>query len=1145
MQEKQLFKDPPSAFRTAPLWVWNDEMTEGEIRAQLRAMKEGGMGGGFVHPRPGLVTEYLSDEWFRAFEIALDEARKLGMHLYIYDENSYPSGFAGGKIPSELPDCLSRSAVQRLFEGEEAENHPYRFAHFLARPGYPIAAYAYERKDGVVRLTKDLRDVPPAEWSRYGDGIAAYEWQPAETNSWLGGFAYVDLMRPEVAKLFIETTHEAYFRRYGADFGGLIPAVFTDEPEISPGNLFRTDEVAVPFSYWLNAEFQRRTGYSLAEHLPALYQDVESELGHIDCRQVRYDYYEVMRELWTDNFVRPLSQWCEEHRVALTGHYLEHQWPIPWARFSPAVMSMYEYMQWPAIDLLTCSVLEADGTDPLLVAVREVLSVANQLGKKRTLCETYGAGGWDSTFADYKRIGDWLAVHGINFQNQHLTYSSIVGTRKRDHPQSFDWREPWWSEYRTLNDYFGRVGYLLSQGKAEHRVLVLHPTTTAFLHAATPNWSADGLPLEPMVRRYTELVQFLCDHQIDFDFGEEYIMRGHASIEAGRWVVGAARYEAVVLPYGMEQMNASTVALLERYLQAGGELLALGDAPRYVDGKRSGQVQALADAYPRQWLRLEGLEALRSAIGRQLEPYIRILPADGGEAIPKGVAHMRRLLPNGARVHFVTNSGPCPVEGVMTVRGHRYELWDLWTGGIGDRQGSLTLEEAEAGGANAAVEERERVYSGCGAVCGAGCCMACGVDADVQVDSNDHADGVAGDRSDSNRSSVQTTEGWVTLPFRLETCGSLCFVAYDEPPASDAAAAPIHVPNEAAQPTSVPAIALLSRRPGESATDELPGGELRIVRASDNVWPLDYADVTVGKRQWRCLHTVEATRRIFQAHGFEANPWDNAVQYKRRLLDRDDFPPASGFTAEYRFAIEASALPQRLRLVVERAAYYRLEVNGQEVPFAEDESWMDRHIGVADIAGAVRPGDNVIRLVLAPFTIYAELEPVYLIGGFGLKPAERGFVMTEEQPLALGSWREQGLPFYSDAVFYRKQVEVASLAEGRIYAELPAWAGTVASIMVNGRPAGLIGIGEGSRLDMTGWLKKGTNEIEAKVVGSLKNVFGPHHQPDKLRKIAGPAFWKEAPLEGPPPGEQYDTLDYGLFENFRVVRYGLQPFASR
>ena len=35
--------------------------------------------------------------------------------------------------------------------------------------------------------------------------------------------------------------------------------------------------------------------------------------------------------------------------------------------------------------------------------------------------------------------------------NQHLSYMTIAGARKRDHPLSFSWLDPWWQDYKMMN----------------------------------------------------------------------------------------------------------------------------------------------------------------------------------------------------------------------------------------------------------------------------------------------------------------------------------------------------------------------------------------------------------------------------------------------------------------------------------------------------------------------------------------------------------------------------------------------------------------------------------------------------------------------------------------------------------------------
>ena len=110
------FRNPPVSHRAAPLWVWNDLMSEQQIAFQLKELKNHGFGGAFVHPRPGLITDYLSEEWFDRWGFALKTAKELGLKLYIYDENSYPSGFAGGHVSSQLPDCLAEGMTYQIID---------------------------------------------------------------------------------------------------------------------------------------------------------------------------------------------------------------------------------------------------------------------------------------------------------------------------------------------------------------------------------------------------------------------------------------------------------------------------------------------------------------------------------------------------------------------------------------------------------------------------------------------------------------------------------------------------------------------------------------------------------------------------------------------------------------------------------------------------------------------------------------------------------------------------------------------------------------------------------------------------------------------------------------------------------------------
>jgi len=164
-------------------------------------------------------------------------------------------------------------------------------------------------------------------------------------------------------------------------------------------------------------------------------------------------------------------------------------------------------------------------------------------------------------------------------------------------------------------------------------------------------------------------------------------------------------------------------------------------------------------------------------------------------------------------------------------------------------------------------------------------------------------------------------------------------------------------------------------------------------------------------------------------------------------------------------------------------------------------------------------------------TIHSELESIYLLGEFGLKSLQAGWELVPDRKLTAGSWAAQGLPFYSDGVSYSRTYRM-SPAEGRYVVRLDTWNGCVASVIVNGKEAGIIGW-QPWEADITGLVKDGENTVEVVVYGTLKNLLGPHHN-NPPRGRAWPAMFQNGP-DTQPPGSDYDVIGYGLFEDFTVV----------
>ena len=94
----EAFRKPDSILRPAPFWAINDKLNPNEVARQMADMISVGLSGGFFHSRHGLITDYLSDEWFECMRAALQAAKEHDGYLWLYDEDLWPSGNAGGQV---------------------------------------------------------------------------------------------------------------------------------------------------------------------------------------------------------------------------------------------------------------------------------------------------------------------------------------------------------------------------------------------------------------------------------------------------------------------------------------------------------------------------------------------------------------------------------------------------------------------------------------------------------------------------------------------------------------------------------------------------------------------------------------------------------------------------------------------------------------------------------------------------------------------------------------------------------------------------------------------------------------------------------------------------------------------------------------
>jgi len=654
---KKEFEKPANEYRGVPFWSINDKLSAEEVKRQVRLLKSAGYGGAFFHAREGLITPYLSEEWMDAFASAVEEGVEAGFQVWIYDENRWPSGFAGGVVPALGPEYRAKALVvipnSKVYSGLEV------VAKFKCRLDENRMPVSYE----------------PAEEGEEGSDYLFLTFVVSVASNgaaWYDGFNYVDLLNPEAVRAFIKLGYEPYLR-FKEKFGTLVPGVFTDEPNFSSSRPARRTDIpprghqhpiySVPWTDKLPEIFKERRGYDLLARLPELFFNVGNY------RKTRLDFWRTLTELFAESFTKQLYEWCDKHGLKFTGHLLAEDTLLSQLLTAGAMMPNYEYMHIPGIDHLGYRIWY------LLLTAKQVSSAASQLGKERVLCETYGCTGNYPSFADRKWIGDFLLAMGVNLFTHHLVPYSMRGRRKRDYGLNFHWSQPWWRYNRLIEDYLARLSYVLSQGSRVVEVLVIHPIAGAWC-SYTPVNESEVKKLDDAFRK---LLEKLVELGVDFELGDELLLSKYAEATDSGFKVGRQVYKVVLVPPS-PCILSSTLRLLEEYASKGGKIVFIEPAPSLVDGVESEELESLAKSCVK--LDVSGL----TLNGILADPLIKL----EGKGAGKVLYHARKI--GDQLVIFVTNtSRENGFKVKLGVKGEwRVEEWDPLTGEI--REEGATLE---------------------------------------------------------------------------------------------------------------------------------------------------------------------------------------------------------------------------------------------------------------------------------------------------------------------------------------------------------------------------------------------------------------------------------------------------------------------
>ncbi|PTX97442.1 hypothetical protein DB346_20830 [Verrucomicrobia bacterium LW23] len=1104
------FQTPGAAYRGKPFWSWNSRIERDELVRQIHTFARMGMGGFFIHSRTGLDTEYMGTEWLDAVAHSVEEAAALGLEAWLYDEDRWPSGAAGGLVTREPRYRMRYLRCTRLEPGRPIPPS-------LLRAGALVAAFS-ATVEGVNLLKYKM--LAPDDIAAAATCGASVDTEPAHhcllvfsteevpTHDFFNGGAYLNTLDPATVQRFIDVTHERYAQTCGEHFGSVVPGIFTDEPhhgfvmcDTPQGWIYPADSGwAVPWTEGFAEDFRNRFGEDLIPRLPELFL----RLGGERFSPVKWRYMEALHARFLECWAAPIQKWCEAHNLRVTGHVLAEDLPGAQSVTCGSVLRYYERMGTPGMDQLNLD-------NRCFWTAKQVASSVRQMGKSRAISELYGCTGWQLDFAGHKELGDWQAFLGINIRCHHLAWYSMAGEAKRDFPASISFQSAWHPEYRAVEDYFARLHTALQTGRAVCDVLVLHPVESVWaqVHASWAVWIKNQSPdIAPIDDVFVMLCQWLLGAQIDYDYGDEDQLARLGSILPGNGdeppvlCLGQGRYRAVVVA-GVETIRSSTLELLQRFQASGGTLVFAGKPPEYTDAVRSDAPRRLAQSASSVRVPLER-NALTTALRRAAPPVVTLSAGAESTDLTRPVLLTVReetaAAPGewGAWMAGLCNTDPARsvdlLEVTLAPRPPRaweaaairptsamfcVEEWDCRTGSRKSLPSSALQCDAKDGLASAVTWRTslhglgERLF---------------------RVALLREARAVAEDAGAANAPAVALERNAVAGPWRY---------SLDEP-----------------NVLVIDQFEWLSRQQGAASSDSPPEW-----RPAADILAIDDSVRTALRLPRRTGAMMQPWARRKAAAEAHSGP-DHNLQVGKPVTVTQVFLRAAFTVRDLKHW--ASAPPA---LAMEQPHRWAISLNGTRVSggCACREWFVDPCIRIVPLpAEAIRDGENVLEFC-ATFDAELDLEAIYLLGSFGVyglrgednaQQDASSISASRCQPprlwlgvlpaaLHVGDVTLQGLPFYTGRIRYEIPLAAGVLSGAEAcQLRVPAFGGAVVCVEeADGRrqvlpfPPHTAGIRRPSGVGAS---------VVVEVVLTRRNLFGPLHLVPREQTHIGPASFRSA-----------------------------------
>lgn len=550
-------------YKSIPKWIWNtplDNTNAAEIAEQMKNFRDRDGYSGLMIVLWG-HDKYLTEEYFEKYGAALDIAAELGMKIILWDENGFPTGYAGGIFEAQFAELTAK----RLEMTEIEVTGPFLLKKTVP-DGILMGVVAMNNNTGVRIDITSLADiggqlqysVPEGHWRIMF--FTCITEEPFQLHG--GNHRFIDYLDSEAVKKFIQITHQQYYDRYLQHFGSTIKYAFYDEPSFwrIQGRIWTTE---------YNRKFEKRFGYSPVIYYPVLWYDIGG-----DTEAARNALFGFRAELYANEFIKTLNNWCSEHGIQLTGHMDQEEVanPVP---LSGDLMKVFEYQHIPGVDeIFACG----RGSK----AYKIVSSAAFNYDKPIVMSETYGAMGEEMPLDVLYREAMDLYAKGINFMVLHGTWYDNVNDVIFPPELSYRSRK-FGPELPKFNKYISRLSRLLQDGRHVADIGVLYPI--ASLQAGYRFGEGDAY-LGGIIAEETNYM--VLGEMLSLDIRKDFTYIHPEVLDVKCFVQGAEihlnninnqeQYKILILT-GSKVIHWSNLKKLQQFFDSGGRVVAVGQLP--------------------------------------------------------------------------------------------------------------------------------------------------------------------------------------------------------------------------------------------------------------------------------------------------------------------------------------------------------------------------------------------------------------------------------------------------------------------------------------------------------------------------------------------------------------------------------------